>query len=219
MAYSEVSVKRILELIKETELRKEHPNAAATYKDVPALKEIDKSVREQMAAEQPCDRSTLIDSIFAVRYLGNTYESMWRIAYANKYYSQLFDIHYELYRRFGEKDRELADDYYTALRARNYYGKDECRDLTETAKELLPEKKRLNIEKQIFEDFHPLRHDPVELTDKYLEVIDEVERLMDTPEYKNVHPFVKNERFKELLHQCGIEWEPMTSLNPGWHFD
>ena len=219
MAYTEVSVKRILELIKEIEARKEHPNAATTYKDVPALSEIDKIVKEQMALEQPCDCETLIDSIFAARYLGNAYESMWRIAYANKYYKQLFDIHLDLYRRFGEKDKELADDYYTALRARNYYGKDECSDLIEIAKELLPEKKRLDIEKQILEDFHPLKHDPVELSDKYLDVIDEVDRRMDIPENKNVHPFVRNERFRALLQQYGIEWEPMTSLNPGWHFD
>lgn len=219
MAYTEVSVKRILELIKEIEARKEHPNAATTYKDVPALQEIDKIVKEQMALEQPCDCDTLIDSIFAVRYLGSAYETMWRIAYANKYYKQLFVLHIDLYRRFGEKDKKLADDYYTALRARNYYGKDECSDLIALAKELLPEKKRLDIEKQILEDFHPLKHDPVELTDKYLAVIDEVDRRMDIPENKNVHPFVWNERFGALLQQCGVEWEPMTSLNPGWHFD
>lgn len=219
MGYTEISVKRILELIKEIENRKEHPNAAATYKDVPALCEIDRIVKEQMALEETCDRDTLIDSLFAVRYLGSSYETMWRIAYANKYYKWLFDIHSELYRRFGEKDKELADDYYIALRARNYYGKDECSDLAELAKELLPEKKRLDIEKQILEDFHPLKHDPVELTDKYLAVIDEVDRRMDTEEYRKAHSFIRNERFRELLMEYGIEWEPVTSLNPGWHFD
>ena len=35
-------INRIVELIKEIESRKEHPNAAATYKDVPALQEIDR---------------------------------------------------------------------------------------------------------------------------------------------------------------------------------
>lgn len=219
MAYTENSVKRILELIKEIEARKKHSNAATTYKDVPALQEIEGIVKEQMPSESPCDRDTLVDSIFAVRYLGNAYESMWRIAYANKYYKWLFDIHLELYRRFGEKDRELADDYYTALRARNYYGKDECDDLSEIAKELLSDMKRMNIEKQILEDFHPLKHDPVELTDEYLAVIDEVDRLMDVLENKSVHSFVRNERFQALLLQYGIKWEPMTSLNPGWHFD
>ncbi len=219
MAYTEISVKRILELIKEIEARKEHPNAATTYKDVPALQEIDEIVKEQMALEQPCDCDTLIDSIFAVRYLGSAYESMWRIAYANKYHKWLFDIYLDLYRRFGEKDKKLADDYYIALRARNYYGKDDCYDLKEVAKELLPDKKRLDIEKQILEGFHPLKHDPVELTDKYLAVIDEVERRMDIPENKNIHPFLRNECFQALLQQYGIEWEPITSLNPGWHFD
>lgn len=219
MAYTEIKVERILEIIKEIEARKEHPNAATTYKDVPALQEIDKIVKEQMNLEQPCDCDTLIDSIFAVRYLGFAYESMWRIAYANKYYKWLFDIHLDLYRCFGKKDKELADDYYIALRARNYYDKDDCSDLTEAAKKLLPDKKRLDIEKQILEDFHPLKHDPVELTDKYLTVIDKVDQRMDILENKNIHPFLWNERFQALLQQYGIDWKPMTSLNSGWHFD
>lgn len=219
MAYTENSTKRIIELIKEIESRKEHQYAATTYKDIPALQEIDRIVKEQLASEQPCDHDTLADSIFAVRYLGSAYESMWRIAYANKYHKWLFDLHLDLYRRFGEKDKELADDYYTALRARNYYGKDECPDLASPAKELLPDKKRLDIEKQVFVDFHPLKHDPVELTDEYLAVIDEVDRRMDTEEYRNAHPFIRNNRFQELLWEYGVRWEPMTSLNPGWHFD
>ena len=219
MSYTEISVKRIMELMKEIASRKEHSNAATTYKDVPALQEIDKIIKEQMALEVPCDRDTLVDTIFAVRYLGSAYESMWRIVYANEYYKQLFELHFDLYRRFGEKDEELADDYYIALRARNYYGKDECSDLIELAKEILPVKKRLDIEKQILEDYHPLKHDPVELTEQYLAVIDEVERRMDIPKNKNIHPFVWNERFQALLQQYGIEWLPITSLNPGWHFD
>lgn len=219
MAYTEVCVQRMIELMKEIEGRKEHPNAATTYKDIPALQEMDKIVKEQLAKEQPCDCDTLIDSIFAVRYLASAYELMWRIAYTNTYHKWLFDLHLELCRRFGEKDKELADDYYTALRARQYYGEDVCCDLTEVAKELLPDKKRRDIEKQILVDYHPLKHDPVELSDKYLAVIDEVDRRMDIPENKGVHPFVWNERFGALLQQYGVEWTPMTSLNPGWHFD
>ncbi len=219
MAYTEADIKRIIELIKEIDSRKEHSNAASTYKDVPALNEIAGIVKQQTVFEQPCDCDTLTDSIFAIRYIASAYESMWRIAYTNKYYKWLFELHLELYRRYGKKDSELADDYYAAIRARNYYGKDECTDLVTIAKEILSNNKRLRIEKQIFEDFHPLKHDPVELSDDYLAVIDEVERLMDIPENKNIHHFVWNERFQMLLHQYGIEWEPITSLNPGWHFD
>lgn len=218
MPYPQDDINRIIELIKEIESRKEHPNAAATYKDVPALQEIDRIVNAQLEL-QPCDRDTLEDSIGAMRYLATAYEYMWRIAYAIQYYKRLLELQAELFKRFGENDENCIDDYYTALRTRNYYGIDSCDDLVELAKELLPECKRKEIEKQIFEDFHPLKHDPVELTQAYLSVIDEVERRMDTDEVKNMHPFQRNDVFRRLLRKYGVEWRPMTELNPGVHFD
>jgi len=219
MAYTENSANRMIELIKEIEARKEHANAAATYRDIPALQEIEKLVREQLASEEPYDHDTLTDSIFAVRYIGMAYETMWRIAYAVKYHKWLLELQLILYRRFREKDKECADDYYTALRARNYYHADTCSDLTEIASQLLPDKKRREIEKQVLENFHPLKHDPVELTDEYLSVIDEVEQYMDKEEIKRLHQFHRNELFQKLLRERGVEWRPITELNPGWHFD
>ena len=218
MPYPQNDVDRIIELIKEIESRKEHPNAAATYKDVPALQEIDRIVNAQLEL-QPCDRDTLEDSIGAMRYLATAYEYMWRIAYAIQYDKRLLELQAELFQRFGENDENCSDDYYTALRTRNYYGKDSCDDLVALAKELLPECKRKEIEKQIFEDFHPLKHDPVELTQAYLSVIDEVERRMDTDEVKNMHHFQRSDVLRQLLREYGIEWRPVTLLNPGVRFD
>jgi len=115
MPYPQDDINRIIELIKEIESRKEHPNAAATYKDVPALQEIDRIVNAQLEL-QPCDRDTLEDSIGAMRYLGTTYEYMWRIAYAIQYYKRLLELQAELFKRFDENDENCSDDYYTALR-------------------------------------------------------------------------------------------------------
>lgn len=218
MPYPHDDINRIIELIKEIESRKEHPNAAATYKDVPALQEIDRIVNAQLELH-PCDRDILKDSIGAMRYLGTAYEYMWRIAYAVSYHKKLLELQVELLKRFGENDENCSDDYYIALRARNYYGNDSCGDLVELAKELLPEGKRKEIEKQIFEDFHPLKHDPVELTQAYLSVIDEVEYRMDTDEIKNMHYFQRNDVFRRLLRNYGVEWRPMTELNPSVYFD
>ena len=84
MAFTDSNSKRIIELIQGIESRKEHSNAAPTYKDVSALQEIDKIVDEQLSNEETYDVDTVLDSIFAVRYLANSYESMWRIVYAVK---------------------------------------------------------------------------------------------------------------------------------------
>lgn len=219
MAYTEKDVMRIQEILNEIENRKEHSNAAATYKDIPLLQELDRIEKKELNHVQSCDCQALVDSIFIVRYLARAYESMWRIKYANQYYKELLELHTILKQRYLVVDKDIADDYYQALRARNYYGKDNCLDLVEFAKELLPKIKREDIEKQIREDFHPLKHDPVELTDAYLAVIDEVERILDTPENKKLHPFIRNERLQLLLKEYGIDWEPITVLNPGWHFD
>lgn len=218
MPYPQDDINRIIELIKEIESRKEHPNAAATYKDIPALQEIDRIVNAQLDI-QPRDRDTLVDSIGAMRYLGTAYEYMWRIAYAIRYYKRLLELQAELLSRFGENDENCNDDYYIALRTRNYYQKDSCDDLVELAKELLAEGKRKEIEKQIFEDFHPLKHDPVELTEAYLSVIDEVECRMDTAEVKKMHHFQRSDVFRQMLREYGIEWRPVTVLNPGVRFD
>ncbi len=218
MPYPQDVINRIIELVNEIERRKEHPNAAATYKDIPALKEIEKIVNTQLSVN-PSDLETLTDSVSAMRYLGNAYEYMWRIAYAVNYYKRLLELQVDLFKKFGEKDENAGDDYYIALRTRNYYRKDACDDLVELAKELLPDEKRKGIEKQIFEDFHPLKHDPIELTEAYLSVIDEVDRRMDTEEIKKMHFFQKNELFKELLKEYGIKWRPVTALNPNVHFD
>ena len=69
-----------------------------------------------------------------MRYLGTAYEYMWRIAYATGYYKRLLQLQAELFKRFGENDENCNDDYYVALRTRNYYGKDSCDDLVELAK-------------------------------------------------------------------------------------
>ena len=209
----------IWEKMMEIEGRKEHSYAAATYKDLPTLREIEKILNEKLQAEHPCDRDTLVDSIFAVRFLGSAYESMWRIAYAVKYYKWLLELQVDLYTRFQEHDKQCADDYYTALRARNYYTADDCADLVELAKKLLSDNKRKQTEIQVFEHFHPLKHDPVELTDEYLGVIDEVEKIMDEKDAKKLHPFTQAELFQALLCERGVEWKSLMELNPGIHFD
>jgi len=210
---------RIIELIKEIEGRKEHENAAPTYKDVPALQEISEILKTQYLAEKPYDRDALTDSIIAVRYLATAYEYMWRIAYAVKFYNLLLELQKELYCQFKELDENRADDYYRALRARNYYKKDSCSDLSELAKELIPDAKREKIEKEVLVDWTPIKRDPVELTDEYLAVIDEVECIMDTEEIGKMHHFAKSDLFQQLLKQRGIEWNPITTLNPNMHFD
>lgn len=219
MAYTEEKLQRMIALIRSVELTKEHEFAAATYRDLPALKELDQIVRQQLAQEQPCDQDTLEDSIFAVRYLGDAYESMWRIAYAETYYQWLFTLYQELYQRFGEKKAKFEDDFYIAMRIRNYYQKDDCEDLLQIAKEIIGNEQALKIQKRILEDFHPLKHDSVELSEAYLSVIDAVEQEIDQEYQGTLHPFEWNQVFQKKMLERGIEWHSIIELNPGYRFD
>ena len=219
MGYSKERIARLMELIKEIEGRREHPNAGATYKDVPALKEIDTIVKEQTEGAEPLDERGLVDSIFLVRFLARSYEEMWRVAYTVEYHKLLFRLHLELKRRFDVTEDECADDYYCALRARNYYAEDPCDDLSQAARELIPESRRRMTEKELLGKKQSMAHDPVELTDEYLAVIDEIDRIMDTPEMKNLHTFVRWEVLQGLFAERGIKWSTPAELNRGFHFD
>ena len=90
MAYSKEIEKRLTDLLNETEGRKEHECAAATYKDVPALKEIVRLVEEQLALDS--DESTYVDSIAVLGYIADRYDSLGRFAVSAKFYNQILTL-------------------------------------------------------------------------------------------------------------------------------
>lgn len=208
----------IVALIEEIESRKPHGNAAATYKDTPALGKIEDILAGILLSGER-SREKLENAVVVFRYLANTYEYMWRIARAVENYECLIEAEAALFRAFGVKDEEAKDDYYAALRARNYYKKDGCADLVSLGAVFLEEEERKGIEEEIFERYHPLKHDPVELTEEYLSVIDEVEEAMDTAETRALHHFNQAEVKKKLLRDRGVTWRSVRELNPGVHFD
>ncbi len=213
-----IDMDHIAALMEEIEGRKPHGNAAATYKDVPALLKIEEILAGYLLSGER-SKEKLENAVAVFRYLANTYEYMWRIARAVEYYGCLMEAEAGLFRSFGVRDEEARDDYYAALRARNYYKKDDCADLTAFGAVLFEEAERARIEEEIFERYRPLKHDPVELTEEYLSVIDEVEREMDTKEVKVLHHFSQAEIKKKLLRARGVTWRSVRELNPGVYFD
>ena len=127
MAYSKETEKRLTELLGEIEGRKEHEYAAATYKDVPALKEIVRLVEEQLAGDS--DESTYVDSIAVLGYVADRYDSLGRYAVSAKFYNQILTLALTLKQQYGT-DTDGIDGYlYAALQARNFYIDDDCDDL------------------------------------------------------------------------------------------
>ena len=219
MAYTDCCQKRLIELAKSIESHKEHQYAAPTYKDVPALNEMAQIVKTQLESEKMHDKSTLTDSITVLRYLADAFESMWRIAYTVKYHARLLELQAELYERFSETDDNFADDYYKALRARNYYQNDDCADLKRLARIILPTEDCKDIENRLIGQKQRLLRDPVELSEKYLSVIDEVERKIDESGIDKGLTHGRVQLKAKLLNEYGIDWKSVICLNPNVHFD
>ena len=218
MAYSKETEKRLTDLLNEIEGRKEHEYAAATYKDIPGLKEIVRLVEEQLAFS---DESTLVDSIAVLGYVADRYDSLGRYAVSAKFYNQILTLALTLKQQYGT-DTDGIDGYlYAALQARNFYIDDDCDDLAGIATELMNAGDVERIVNERKERRRSLKHDPVEMTEEYLAVIDEIEEKVE----KSRRAFGHGSCFevwslkKSYLLEHDIEWHTPAELNPRVLFD
>ena len=219
MAYSKEKTKRLTELLGEIEGRKEHEYAAATYRDVPALKEIVQLVEEQLTTDN--DKSTLVDSVAVLGYVADRYDSLGRFAVSAKYYSRVLELALKLKQTFGVDTEDIESTFYSALAARNHYIDDDCEDLVSIASELISPSEAERILNERKERRRSLKHDPVEMTEEYLAVIDEVEKLVE--ENRTLHGFGSCHEVwaltKSYLLERDIEWHTPAELNPRVLFD
>ncbi len=219
MAYSKETEKRLTKLLGEIEGRKEHEYAAATYKDVPALKEIVHIVEEQLTEDN--DESTLVDSIAVLGYVADRYDSLGRFAVSSKFYNQILVLALTLKQRYGT-DTDGIDGYlYAALQARNFYIDDDCNDLAGIATELMNADDAERIINERKERRRSLKHDPVEMRDEYLAVIDEIEEKVakSRTTYGHGSCFEVWALKKSYLLEHDIEWQTPSELNPRVLFD
>ncbi|MGO5077587.1 hypothetical protein ACTQ3J_07155 [Oscillospiraceae bacterium LCP25S3_E3] len=219
MAYTEKDEKRLVELLQKIEDGKKHEYSAPTYKDTPYLKEMQDIVKNHLDTEQPYDKDTLTDSISVLRYLAGSYEKMCRVLYAEEMCKRVLELQSELYKRYSLTEDGCDDDYYRALRLRNYYKKDTCEDLSKLMSEILPESSRIKIEEEVSKNYPSIKRDPIELSEEYLSVIDEVERRMDEAGADKMHTFERIDLKAQLLSEYGVFWRSEIIMNPKVHFD
>ena len=219
MAYSKETEKRLTDLLNVIEGRKEHEYAAATYKDVPTLKEIVRLVEEQLAGDS--DESTYVDSIAVLGYVADRYDSLGRYAVSAKFYNQILNLALTLKQQYGT-DTDGIDGYlYTALQARNFYIDDDCDDLARIATELMNTADVERILGERKERRRSLKHDSIEMTEEYLAVIDEIEEKVEKSRttYGHGSCFEVWSLKKSYLLEYDIEWHTPAELNPRVLFD
>lgn len=218
MSYTQQEIDRLIQLKDEIEGRKEHAYAAPTYLDSPALAEMTAIVTGNLEENE----DVLEDKITVLDYLTDCYDDMGRTGISVKLYRQLLEAYAQLAqkRELSEEEKEnLKNTFYCALLARNRYVKDDCEDLVQFVSQLIGDEKVKHCKKAAEERIRVLpKLDPVELTDAYLAVIDEVERRVKAQcETEICHEYWM--RKENILLEYGIEWRSPASLNPKIMFD
>lgn len=211
-----IDEKRIYELVEEINERKENADTlAATYRDVSALKELAKLVEEA----RPEGNEEIADLFHAYGFIAEQYETMGRFSVAAPFREEALRRLDELH---GEVDfDDLEDMAYHLVKGRNFFVDDDCTDVYPVIRDLLGEKVADDMYEQVKAHRRTLKNDPVEMSEAYLEAIDEVEeRIEENRTFRGMGSCYEIWDLKQqYLAEKGIDWTAPNMLNPGFHFD
>ena len=221
MPFTEERAERLKELFELIEKNGDYNAYELTYQAVPYLKETEEIVEVQLAKESPYDKVTLLDSATIMRYLAEAYDRLGRFAVSGRYYNRAIELAARLYTMYGEEMQDSSGMIYNALKARNYYVDDDCEDIREQALVFISKDIVDDVFDTVMNRRRNLKHDPVEMTEEYLAVIDEVdEKIEKNREYRGFGSCHHVWSLKtDYLAEKGIEWKSPVVLNPRVRFD
>ena len=221
MPFTEKRAERLKELFELIEKNGDDNAYELTYLAVPYLKETEEIVEAQLASESPYDKVTLLDSATIMRYLAEAYDRLGRFAVSVRYYKRAIELAAKLYTMYGEEIKDSSTMIYNALKARNYYVDDDCEDIREQALVFIPKDIVYDVFDTVMKRRRNLKHDPVEMTEEYLAVIDEIdEKIEKNREYRGFGSCHHVWSLKtDYLAEKGIEWKSPVVLNPRVRFD
>ena len=221
MPFAEERAERLKELFELIEQNGDCTAHELTYQAVPYLKETDELVNAQLASEEPYDKVTLLDSATIMRYLAEAYDRLGRFAVSVRYYKRAIELAVMLYTMYGEEMQDSSGMIYNALKARNYYVDDDSEDIREQALIFIPKDIVDDVFDTVMKRRRNLKHDPVEMTEEYLAVIDEVdEKIEKNREYRGCGSCHHVWTLKtDYLAEKGIKWRSPDVLNPRVRFD
>ena len=221
MPFREDRAERLKELFTLIEKNGDYNAYELTYRAVPYLRETEELVKAQLASEAPYDKVTLLDSATIMRYLAEAYDRLGRFAVSVRYYKTAIELAATLYTMYGEEMQDSSGMIYNALKARNYYVDDDCEDIREQALVFISTDIVDDVFDTVMKRRRNLRHDPVEMTEEYLAVIDEVdEKVEKNREYRGFGSCYHVWSLKtDYLAEKGITWRSPAQLNPRFRFD
>lgn len=212
MAYSEQDSRRLAVLLEQVAEN-------VTYRDVPVLGEMEQIAVDQLQREVPAQADTLADSIAIFRYLAERYEYLGRFAVAAWLYDRSLVLASELHRDHGVATEYAPELLYRAVKAHNFYVDDDCEVLAALCRQFLPDADA-TVREALSTRRH-LNHDPVEMTEGYLALVDAAEAYAE--QNRTFHGLGSCHEVwqlkRDFLLRHGIRWRSPAELNPGVHFD
>jgi len=219
MGMHETDSARLVALFEQIRERQARDEEQTNYKDAPALHEMAAIIRPY-AARLPAEDADALGDIGAVcQFLGRSYQEMFRGVYAAEFYTAAFYAGVLQAQAEGKAMENAEELLSAAVKARNFYVDDDCAGLKEAALQVLTAEEVARIATAASR--RTLKRDPVEMTEGYLAVIDEVERKVE--ENMDFHGRGScHQRWsltREYLEEYGIVWRSLGAMNPRFHFD
>ena len=189
------------------------------YKVSPLLKEIVNLLEGNNDKEQ----DALGIQFNTYQFVSEVYKRMGRFSLAAKYHERALDASIVLCTRYNKKLNGIDALLYDILRERNYYVDDDCLDILDKLRGtgLIEEPTIDKTVDRALKRRRGLRNDPVEMSEAYLAVIDEVEERID----QNRTIYGMGACFEiwnlkaQYLAEKGISWSSPAILNPHDMFD
>ena len=188
-----------------------------TFRDSPYLQEISDILSEQ----DEHDEKTLLFIYDCYLFLGQAYDDLGRFALSVRYREQALNIAVILKTEHNVHQNNISDVLYKLIKNKNYYLDDECLDTKKVAEMLLEKEEVEKIFASALASRRSLKHDPVEMSEEYLAVIDEVEEKIEknkTLSGRGSYLEIWSLK-REYLKEKGIDWKSPAMLNPRVRFD
>lgn len=189
------------------------------YKASPLLKKID----ELLLANLDEEEESLSFAYNTYVFIGQAYRRMGRFSVSAMIEEKGLDIALKLYCDHNKRAEDIDALLYNILVDRNYYVDDDCPDVLNKVRgtNIIEPEIIKKIADNVMKRRRSLKHDPVEMSEEYLAVIDEVEEKIDqnrTMSGMGSCHEIWALKYEYLLEK-GIHWKSPQILNPRVMFD
>lgn len=189
------------------------------YKASPLLKKMDQLLVANIDGEE----ESLSFAYDAYVFMGQFYRRMGRFSVSAMIEEKGLDIALKLYRDYDAKAEDVDTLLFDILVDRNYYVDDDCFDVLDKVRgaHLIEPEIIEKIDNSVMKRRRSLKHDPIEMSEEYLAVIDEVEEKIDknrTMRGMGSCHEIWGLKYEYLLEK-GIHWKSPQMLNPRVMFD